>query len=481
MSTAPQGILQGRLLHVTFGRDGIKFRGSSSEEWREGVALVSDEDIASGVKTWENALVGYVWGPIPSTEYDMPIDRLFLDKLILKFVDLECRNYGNVKFYSKGLGVYLFDFESFEAKQLVSDKGGVLNNSYRWGTPTATCPKQFSWSEAFHIPISKVFEKACYGEFSSLREVMVEFAAAMSKPARLNRYPACPISSEIPGLVPHTDSDYLTILSQDEVGGLQLMKDSKWVAVKPNPDAFIVNIGDLSRNTNQLLSTVTSIDGVLPSPDQHTQSSTGFIPSIDGLGPRQLPAETTPASNPSSNILQQHHSQTDQQIQLPSASDSSRFQIDPISNSALPDTLDALPVTRRVSIRPRQPPSRMQDYVTYNVRYPVSKFMSYHRLSPTHSAFLTSISNVHEPKSFKEAQSQPLPNLKLHLWSVQVLSKIAGVMGTPLFTDKITASRERVEYARICVEIPFDRALEIPNSVTIEDEKACSYIQEVQY
>ncbi|KAJ6991596.1 hypothetical protein NC653_019690 [Populus alba x Populus x berolinensis] len=139
-------------------RDGIKFRGSSSEEWREGVALVSDEDIASGVKTWENALVGYVWGPIPSTEYDMPIDRLFLDKLILKFVDLECRNYGNVKFYSKGLGVYLFDFESFEAKQLVSDKGGVLNNSYRWGTPTATCPKQFSWSEAFHIPISKVFE-----------------------------------------------------------------------------------------------------------------------------------------------------------------------------------------------------------------------------------------------------------------------------------------------------------------------------------
>ncbi|KAL3583299.1 hypothetical protein D5086_014360 [Populus alba] len=88
----------------------------------------------------------------------MPIDRLFLDKLILKFVDLECRNYGNVKFYSKGLGVYLFDFESFEAKQLVSDKGGVLNNSYRWGTPTATCPKQFSWSEAFHIPISKVFE-----------------------------------------------------------------------------------------------------------------------------------------------------------------------------------------------------------------------------------------------------------------------------------------------------------------------------------
>ncbi|KAJ6890776.1 gibberellin 2-beta-dioxygenase 6-like [Populus alba x Populus x berolinensis] len=151
---------------------------------------------------------------------------------------------------------------------------GVLNNSYRWGTPTATCPKQFSWSEAFHIPLSRVSEQACYGEFSSLREVMMEFAAAMSKLSRvlagvlaenlghprgvfenicqeincflrLNRYPACPISSEIFGLVPHTDSDFLTILSQDEVGGLQLMKDSKWVAVNPNQDALIVNIGDL--------------------------------------------------------------------------------------------------------------------------------------------------------------------------------------------------------------------------------------------
>ncbi|CAN1840768.1 Gibberellin 2-beta-dioxygenase 6 [Linum perenne] len=151
---------------------------------------------------------------------------------------------------------------------------GLLNNSYRWGTPTATCPKQFSWSEAFHVPLSMISQEDCYGEFTSLREVMVEFSAAMSKLAgslagilvenlghsngafddmceesscflRLNRYPACPVSPEIFGLVPHTDSDFLTILSQDEVGGLQLMKDSRWVAVKPNQDALIVNIGDL--------------------------------------------------------------------------------------------------------------------------------------------------------------------------------------------------------------------------------------------
>ncbi|KAF2321262.1 hypothetical protein P3X46_025151 [Hevea brasiliensis] len=151
---------------------------------------------------------------------------------------------------------------------------GLLNNSYRWGSAKATCPKQFSWSEAFHIPLTKISEEACYGEFTSLREVMMEVAGAMSKLAkllagvlaenlghpmevfedvchesncflRLNRYPPCPISQEIFGLVPHTDSDFLTILHQDEVGGLQLMKDSKWVAVKPNQEALIVNIGDI--------------------------------------------------------------------------------------------------------------------------------------------------------------------------------------------------------------------------------------------
>lgn len=74
------------------------------------------------------------------------------------------------------------------------------------------------------------------------------FADSCSKKTcflRLNKYPPCPHSPETFGLMPHTDSDFLTILYQDQVGGLQLMKDSKWVAVKPNPEALIVNIGDL--------------------------------------------------------------------------------------------------------------------------------------------------------------------------------------------------------------------------------------------
>jgi gibberellin 2-oxidase len=62
---------------------------------------------------------------------------------------------------------------------------------------------------------------------------------------RMNRYPPCPIPSEVFGLIPHTDSDFLTILHQDQVGGLQLVKDGRRIAVKPNPEALIINIGDL--------------------------------------------------------------------------------------------------------------------------------------------------------------------------------------------------------------------------------------------
>ncbi|CAN1326897.1 Gibberellin 2-beta-dioxygenase 8 [Linum perenne] len=62
---------------------------------------------------------------------------------------------------------------------------------------------------------------------------------------RMNRYPPCPIPTDVFGLMPHTDSDFLTILYQDQVGGLQLVRDGKWFAVNPNPLALIINIGDL--------------------------------------------------------------------------------------------------------------------------------------------------------------------------------------------------------------------------------------------
>ncbi|KAL8140291.1 hypothetical protein V2J09_006312 [Rumex salicifolius] len=141
---------------------------------------------------------------------------------------------------------------------------------YRWGTPSATCLRQLAWSEAFHIPLHHVSSAG----HASLSSTVTKFATTVSglgmqlasilienlgqEPSffsenclprtcylRMNRYPPCPKFSHVFGLMPHTDSDFLTILHQDQVGGLQLVKDGTWIAVNPNPHALIINIGDL--------------------------------------------------------------------------------------------------------------------------------------------------------------------------------------------------------------------------------------------
>ncbi|XP_006355624.1 probable 2-oxoglutarate/Fe(II)-dependent dioxygenase [Solanum tuberosum] len=63
---------------------------------------------------------------------------------------------------------------------------------------------------------------------------------------RMNYYPPCPEPDKTIGVSPHSDTDTLTILLQlNETDGLQVRKDDIWVPIKPLPNAFIVNIGDL--------------------------------------------------------------------------------------------------------------------------------------------------------------------------------------------------------------------------------------------
>ncbi|XP_022759528.1 gibberellin 20 oxidase 1-D-like [Durio zibethinus] len=61
---------------------------------------------------------------------------------------------------------------------------------------------------------------------------------------RLNHYPPCQKPDLTLGTGPHSDPTALTILHQDQVGGLQVLADEKWHSVTPIPAAFVVNIGD---------------------------------------------------------------------------------------------------------------------------------------------------------------------------------------------------------------------------------------------
>lgn len=75
---------------------------------------------------------------------------------------------------------------------------------------------------------------------------------------RLNHYPPCPSPQLALGVGRHKDGGALTVLAQDDVGGLEVKRktDGEWVRVNPTPNAYIINLGD----TLQVLLFITHIN-----------------------------------------------------------------------------------------------------------------------------------------------------------------------------------------------------------------------------
>ncbi|XP_031286995.1 flavonol synthase/flavanone 3-hydroxylase-like [Pistacia vera] len=61
---------------------------------------------------------------------------------------------------------------------------------------------------------------------------------------KINYYPPCPRPDLALGVVPHTDLSTITILVPNDVPGLQVFKDDRWIDAKYIPNALIVHIGD---------------------------------------------------------------------------------------------------------------------------------------------------------------------------------------------------------------------------------------------
>ncbi|CAI9302350.1 unnamed protein product [Lactuca saligna] len=71
-----------------------------------------------------------------------------------------------------------------------------------------------------------------------------EFFEENNSIMRLNYYPRCQKPDLTLGTGPHCDPTSLTILHQDNVGGLEVFVDNEWRSIAPNSSAFVVNIGD---------------------------------------------------------------------------------------------------------------------------------------------------------------------------------------------------------------------------------------------
>jgi len=118
------------------------------------------------------------------------------------------------------------------------------------------------WPDAHLLPDFKVTVQAYERALASLGRLLLSllaeslhlpaayFDAFLTDPMpvlRLLHYP--PRQSVLqPGQVgsgAHTDWGSVTILAQDEVGGLQVLLDGQWVDAPFVPDSFVINLGDL--------------------------------------------------------------------------------------------------------------------------------------------------------------------------------------------------------------------------------------------
>ncbi|XP_077227285.1 oxoglutarate-dependent flavonoid 7-O-demethylase 1-like [Tasmannia lanceolata] len=92
------------------------------------------------------------------------------------------------------------------------------------------------------VAVLKMIAKALEMDTEEMREMFEDGYQGM----RMNYYPPCPQPEKVVGLTPHSDPGGLTILLQvNEAQGLEIRNNGMWVPVKPLPNAFIVNVGDV--------------------------------------------------------------------------------------------------------------------------------------------------------------------------------------------------------------------------------------------
>ena len=104
--------------------------------------------------------------------------------------------------------------------------------------------------EAYREAMTDLGQDLC-GLFAASLDLPEDyFAEALARPSvvvRLLRYPPQPAGAagDRLGCGAHTDWGLITILLQDDCGGLEIETQGRWIEASPVPGALIVNLGDM--------------------------------------------------------------------------------------------------------------------------------------------------------------------------------------------------------------------------------------------
>lgn len=199
----------------------------------------------------------------------------------MKMINDACENWGFFELVNHGISHELLDTvqrltkEHYgkcmdqRFKQMVASKGLEAVQSE---------VNDLDWESTFflrHLPVSNMAEIPDLED--DYRKAMKEFAVELEKVAeqllellcenlgleegylkkvfygskgptfgtKVSNYPPCPKPDLIKGLRAHTDAGGIILLFQDdEVSGLQLLKDDQWVDVPPMKHSIVINLGD---------------------------------------------------------------------------------------------------------------------------------------------------------------------------------------------------------------------------------------------
>ncbi|PON66652.1 Oxoglutarate/iron-dependent dioxygenase [Trema orientale] len=104
-------------------------------------------------------------------------------------------------------------------------------------------------------------------------------------------YPPCPQPELTMGATKHTDIDFLTVLLQDHIGGLQVLMDNKWIDVSHQPGALVLISNDKFKSVEHRV--LASRMG--PRVSIGSFFTTGIMPTSKLYGPiKELLSENNP-------------------------------------------------------------------------------------------------------------------------------------------------------------------------------------------